>query len=348
MEGRQQACVGATCFHTSQMDGPTHIGCGRHQELLPPSPLLCPSPHFDGPSLTSACCPTQMANLGLPSAVQLLEEQIERRKATGQRFSSGPVNIEDTFRSARRAPNEQVRPSSAVPPSSQQTGRGGRRALGCVRLELYRSEDEMLVLCACVSREAPPHHDAAMRMAVRFAFSPSRCASPRRQVRNSVRNHPSNNRRIDPPIEVSRDRSLSPPKFGPGSPTKGLNGSLDKSICASHFAGGEQATPAPHDLHHGGRFTPCFAGTTAPGAEPRPQNQFRVNVCQRVEPPKDLNAPARVDEEDPDAKKLQLNRSVGVGGNKGSKKDLLGAVNKRQASNTKMKDQELLAFACRR
>jgi hypothetical protein len=49
------------------------------------------------------------ANKHLPSAVQLLEQQIDRRKATGQRFSKEPASIEDTFRSARRAPNEQVR-----------------------------------------------------------------------------------------------------------------------------------------------------------------------------------------------------------------------------------------------
>ncbi len=52
-------------------------------------------------------------HLALPSAVSLLEAQIERKKATGQRFpNNGTVGVEDSFRSARRAPNEQVLASS--------------------------------------------------------------------------------------------------------------------------------------------------------------------------------------------------------------------------------------------
>jgi hypothetical protein len=47
--------------------------------------------------------------LALPSAVSLLEAQIDRKKATGQRFpNNGTVGVEDSFLSARRAPNEQV------------------------------------------------------------------------------------------------------------------------------------------------------------------------------------------------------------------------------------------------
>jgi tetratricopeptide (TPR) repeat protein len=67
-----------------------------------------------------------------------------------------------------------------------------------------------------------------------------------------------------------------------------------------------------------------------------------------VEAPKDLNAPPRVDAEDPDAKKLKMNMTGGMGPPGKQGKDVIGAVSKRQASNTKMKDQELLAFACRR
>jgi len=51
-----------------------------------------------------------MADLSLPSAVSLLQERIERRKAEGQRFPR-PANSEEAFRSARFAPNEQVRKS---------------------------------------------------------------------------------------------------------------------------------------------------------------------------------------------------------------------------------------------
>mmetsp|Transcript_37243 Transcript_37243/g.117206 ORF Transcript_37243/g.117206 Transcript_37243/m.117206 type:complete len:405 (-) Transcript_37243:91-1305(-) len=51
-----------------------------------------------------------MADLSLPSAVSLLQERIERRKAEGQRFPK-PANSEEAFRSARFAPNEQVRRS---------------------------------------------------------------------------------------------------------------------------------------------------------------------------------------------------------------------------------------------
>jgi hypothetical protein len=87
--------------------------------------------------------------------------------------------------------------------------------------------------------------------------------------------------------------------------------------------------------------------STQSAAQQQQQSQFRVNVCQRVEPPKDLNTPAREDDDAGVIEEIKGVHGEGVTGNGKAGTGSFG-VNRRQASNTKMRDQEMLAFACRR
>ena len=116
-------------------------------------------------------------------------------------------------------------------------------------------------------------------MSVRSA----RCA-PNEQVRQSVKAHPSNTKRHDPPVELSLPRDSSPSRKSPSKRSP-------QSLVGGNFEGADiddelfQNAPAinPSTISLGaGRVNGDF-------------NQHRIGVPQRVEPPKDLNTPLRND-----------------------------------------------------
>lgn len=202
-----------------------------------------------------------MSDLEIPSAVTLLQVQIDRRNAMGERF---PQKLGATEgRGPAKKPGAQI---GEVP---------------SMNAEFFKS-----------ARQAPNE-----------------------RVRNSVRAHPNASHRIDLPPDL-RDhpgQAGSPKKGGgtTGSPSRSLDGggSLNQSL-------------------------PWVAGGKAEGS-----NRFRMGVPQRVEPPKDLNTPMRVED----------GTGVLAAEKEGTPPATENpAISRRQASVTKVKDQEMLAFACRR
>lgn len=124
---------------------------------------------------------------------------------------------------------------------------------------------------------------------------------------------------VVPSQDISTKRNLSPERVGisfHGGDDPGLS-KLNQSVSSQAFM--------------------------MPGSQYQNVNQFRVNVCQRVEPPKDLHAPPRLDDEEG-----SVVSEVHAGGDGKDRGEKNLNVNRRQAANTKMRDQEMLAFACRR
>ena len=149
------------------------------------------------------------------------------------------------------------------------------------------------------------------------AFFRSARAAPNERVRLSVRAHPNASHRIDLPLDLRDDKGDlgSPTKGGVQSPRRNLDGGLSALNQSS-----------------------VGIKTAAFGTKDE-SDRFRMGVPQRVEPPKDLNTPVRIQD--------------GTSVSPGEEADAAppgdnAAVNRRQASVTKLKDQEMLAFACRR
>jgi tetratricopeptide (TPR) repeat protein len=154
--------------------------------------------------------------------------------------------------------------------------------------------------------------------------------APNERVRNSVKSHPMTVR-IDPPAVLSEkpprhEPSLSPPKRRPG------DGSLS--------FGPTVVDPA------------SVSGVGVPGDA----NPFRVGTPQRVEPPKDLNTPVREHDDTAHVDELDLKAKEEAKAEHGriapaaavTAKDFDPSVSRRHASMTKVQDQKMLAFACRR
>lgn len=147
-------------------------------------------------------------------------------------------------------------------------------------------------------------------------FFRSARAAPNERVRLSVRAHPNASHRNDLPLDL-RDENAeasSPSKEAGKSPNRSLDGGA---------SGLNQASVSGK------------AGVV----NKEESNRFRMGVPQRVEPPKDLNTPVRVED--------GTMVSPAEQGDTAAAADSAG-VNRRQASVTKLKDQEILAFACRR
>jgi len=146
-------------------------------------------------------------------------------------------------------------------------------------------------------------------------FFRSARAAPNERVRLSVRAHPNASHRNDLPLDLRDEHpeASSPPKGAGKSPNRSLDG----------------GTSGLHQSSVGGKV--------ASGKEE--SNRFRMGVPQRVEPPKDLNTPARVED--------GTMVSAAEQGDTAAAAESAG-VSRRQASVTKLKDQEMLAFACRR
>jgi hypothetical protein len=132
--------------------------------------------------------------------------------------------------------------------------------------------------------------------------------APSEQVRLSVRAHPNTSHRNDLPIDLRDEKpeASSPPKGAGKSP----NRSLDGGVSAMQSVGGK---------------------TGATGKEE--SNRFRMGVPQRVEPPKDLNTPVRAED----------GTTVSPAEGEAAPASDNPAVSRRQASVTKLKDQEILA-----
>ena len=133
--------------------------------------------------------------------------------------------------------------------------------------------------------------------------------APSEQVRLSVRAHPSQSHRNDLPLELRDEKPDvgSPPKGGAKSPNRSLDG--------------------------GASGMPSVAGGKAGAAGKDESNRFRMGVPQRVEPPKDLNTPVRAED----------GTMVSPAEGEGSAAAENPSVSRRQASVTKLKDQEILA-----
>mmetsp|Transcript_9530 Transcript_9530/g.21887 ORF Transcript_9530/g.21887 Transcript_9530/m.21887 type:complete len:448 (-) Transcript_9530:378-1721(-) len=213
-----------------------------------------------------------MADLALPSAVSILEAQIERKKASGQRFPN-------------RTSTHGVAQSGAF---------GGAPSVSGP--EIFRS---------------------------------ARCA-PNEQVRQSVKAHPSHINRHDPPPELT-ENSKSPG----GKERRGFNAGMLGEASSLNLS---QTVP-----------------TNVRQISKDEGNRFRMGVPQRVEPPKDLNTPARIE----DGTMVTEHDESGEGENgkrpevESLMKDAKSVsaatgVSRRQAATTKLRDQEMLAFACRR
>jgi hypothetical protein len=143
-------------------------------------------------------------------------------------------------------------------------------------------------------------------------FFQSARRAPNESVRLSVRAHPNSSYRIDLPPDLRDEK----PEHG-GSPkgTKSPNRSLDGGLS---------------------NLNQSSVGGKASGKGE--SNRFRMGVPQRVEPPKDLNTPTR--EEDG----TMVSPTEGQnGGGAGLAAAENPGVSRRQASVTKIKDQEMLA-----
>lgn len=147
-------------------------------------------------------------------------------------------------------------------------------------------------------------------------FFRSARAAPNERVRLSVRAHPNASHRNDLPLELRDEHAdaSSPSKEAGKSPNRSLDGDAS------------------------GLNQPS-AGAKGAGGNKDESNRFRMGMPQRVEPPKDLNTPVRVDD--------GTMVSPAEQGDTAAAAESAG-VNRRQASVTKIKDQEILAFACRR
>lgn len=140
-------------------------------------------------------------------------------------------------------------------------------------------------------------------------FFRSARAAPNERVRLSVRAHPNTSHRNDLPLDLRDDKGeRSSPKGGNKSPNRSLDG----------------GTSAMHQTSVGGKG----------GGGKEDSNRFRMGVPQRVEPPKDLNTPTRVDDGTM-VSPTEQNEAASAVENAG--------VSRRQASVTKLKDQEMLA-----
>jgi len=140
-------------------------------------------------------------------------------------------------------------------------------------------------------------------------FFQSARRAPNEQVRLSVRAHPNASHRIDLPPDLRDEKQETSPRKGDAL-SKSPNRSLEQTSLAGQIGGA------------GGKLE---------------SNRFRMGVPQRVEPPKDLNTPSRVED--------GTMVSPAEGGQAAAAEN--ASVNRRQASMTKLKDQEILAFACR-
>lgn len=132
--------------------------------------------------------------------------------------------------------------------------------------------------------------------------------APSEQVRLSVRAHPNTSHRNDLPMDLRDEKpeASSPPKGAGKSP----NRSLDGGVSAMQSLGGKTGVTGKEE-----------------------SNRFRMGVPQRVEPPKDLNTPMRAED----------GTTVSPAEGEASPASDNPAVSRRQASVTKLKDQEILA-----
>ncbi len=102
-------------------------------------------------------------------------------------------------------------------------------------------------------------------------------------MRQSVKAHPSNTKRHDPPLELSLPRDTSPSRKSPSkqSPVGGL-ATLD-------------STDIDDELFQNAPAINTSLASIGANRVNGDNNQYRINVPQRIEPPKDLNTPARIE-----------------------------------------------------